>query len=139
MGDFQTMCDPTVLYFYSVLLIFFFQDKFAVCQNFIFCSIIKAPKRSFGQKWIFLHNVNRDRSFYNSKIMFLFREKMVVVKGESTQHLRDLHLMAEDLELPSFLVKDAGITQVPSGAVTVFGVFGEDDDVNKITGRLKLM
>jgi len=68
-----------------------------------------------------------------------FGEKMVVVKGESTQHLRDLHLMAEDLELPSFLVKDAGITQVPSGAVTVFGVFGEDDDVNKITGRLKLM
>merc|ERR1712029_818309 len=68
-----------------------------------------------------------------------FGEKMVVVKGESTQHLRDLHLMAEDLELPSFLVKDAGITQVPSGAVTVFGVFGEDDDVNKITGRLKLI
>ena len=83
--------------------------------------------------------MNRDRGFYNSKIVFLFREKMVVVKGESTQHLRDLHLMAEDLELPSFLVKDAGITQVPSGAVTVFGVFGEDDDVNKITGRLKLM
>ena len=47
--------------------------------------------------------------------------------------------MAEDLTLPSFLVKDAGITQVPSGAVTVFGVFGEDDDVNKITGRLKFM
>lgn len=68
-----------------------------------------------------------------------FGENMVVVKGESTQHLKDLHLMAEDLELPSFLVKDAGITQVPSGAVTVFGVFGEDEDVNKITGRLKLM
>jgi len=68
-----------------------------------------------------------------------FGEKMVVVKGESTQHLKDLHLMAEDLDLPSFLVKDAGITQVPSGSVTVFGVFGEDEDVNKITGRLKLL
>merc|ERR1712038_899017 len=66
-----------------------------------------------------------------------FGENMVVVQGETTQHLKDLHLMAEDLELPSFLVKDAGITQVPSGAVTVFGVFGEDEDVNKITGRLK--
>jgi peptidyl-tRNA hydrolase len=66
-----------------------------------------------------------------------FCENMVVVQGESTQHLKDLHLMAEDLELPSFLIKDAGITQVPSGAVTVFGVFGEDEDVNKITGRLK--
>jgi peptidyl-tRNA hydrolase len=66
-----------------------------------------------------------------------FGENMVVVQGESTQHLKDLHLMAEDLELPSFLIKDAGITQVPSGAVTVFGVFGEDEDVNKITGRLK--
>ena len=64
---------------------------------------------------------------------------MVVVKGESTQHLKDLHLMAEDLYLPSFLVKDAGITQVPSGSVTVFGVFGEDEDVNKITGRLKVL
>ena len=68
---------------------------------------------------------------------FFFSENMVVVQGETTQHLKDLHLMAEDLELPSFLVKDAGITQVPSGAVTVFGVFGEDEDVNKITGRLK--
>ena len=70
-------------------------------------------------------------------IFTFFSENMVVVQGETTQHLKDLHLMAEDLELPSFLVKDAGITQVPSGAVTVFGVFGEDEDVNKITGRLK--
>ena len=80
--------------------------------------------------------------FHKSLIFFFnlnFSENMVVVKGESTQHLKDLHLMAEDLDLPSFLVKDAGITQVPSGAVTVFGVFGEDEDVNKITGRLKLM
>jgi PTH2 family peptidyl-tRNA hydrolase len=76
---------------------------------------------------------------FQTFLNFFFREKMVVVKGESTQHLKDLHLMAEDLELPSFLVKDAGITQVASGAVTVFGVFGEDDDVNKITGRLKLL
>ena len=39
---------------------------------------------------------------------------MVVVKGESTQHLKDLHLMAEDLELPSFLVKDAGTFRIES-------------------------
>lgn len=39
---------------------------------------------------------------------------MVVVKGESTQHLKDLHLMAEDLELPSFLVKDAGTSRFES-------------------------
>ena len=43
---------------------------------------------------------------------FLFSENMVVVKGESTQHLKDLHLMADDLELPSFLVKDAGMDTV---------------------------
>ena len=43
---------------------------------------------------------------------FFFSENMVVVKGESTQHLKDLHLMADDLELPSFLVKDAGMDTV---------------------------
>ena len=81
----------------------------------------------------------KDFQDFNEIFFIFFREKMVVVKGESTQHLKDLHLMAEDLDLPSFLVKDAGITQVPSGSVTVFGVFGEDEDVNKITGRLKLL
>lgn len=68
-----------------------------------------------------------------------FGEKMVVLKGESTQHLQDLQLMADDLELPNFIVKDVGITQVASGSPTVFAVFGEDEEVNKISGRLKLL
>ena len=46
-----------------------------------------------------------------TKYCYYLSENMVVVKGESTQHLKDLHLMAEDLELPSFLVKDAGMSR----------------------------
>jgi len=69
----------------------------------------------------------------------LLGEETVVFKGESTQHLKDLYLMAEDLDLASYLVNNVEITQLPSGSVTVFGVYGDEVDVKKITGRLKLL
>jgi len=67
----------------------------------------------------------------------LLGEETVVFKGESTQHLKDLYLMAEDLDLACYLVKSVEITQLPNGSVTVFGVYGDEVDINKITGRLK--
>jgi len=69
----------------------------------------------------------------------LLGEETVVFKGESTQHLKDLYLMAEDLDLASYLVNSQEITQLPIGSVTVFGVYGDEVDVKKITGRLKLL
>ena len=31
------------------------------------------------------------------------------------------------------------ITQMPNGIITVFGVYGDEEEIDKITGRLKLL
>nr|XP_040566412.1 probable peptidyl-tRNA hydrolase 2 [Lepeophtheirus salmonis] len=41
--------------------------------------------------------------------------------------------------LPHHLVEDAGLTQVVEGSKTVLAIFGEDSEVNKVTGKLKLL
>lgn len=43
---------------------------------------------------------------------FLVSAKKVVVQGSNTAHLMDLQALALSLELPTYLVQDAGRTQV---------------------------
>lgn len=63
----------------------------------------------------------------------------VVVKGENTQALMDLESQAMSKGIPTFLVTDAGMTQVTPGSVTVLALFGERSVLNSITGHLKLL
>ncbi|EDO33770.1 predicted protein [Nematostella vectensis] len=63
----------------------------------------------------------------------------VVLKGENTAHLLDMETQAKRLQLPFYLVQDAGRTQIASGSVTVLGIFGATEEVNKITGKLRLL
>ncbi|XP_067396525.1 SRSF protein kinase 3-like isoform X2 [Emydura macquarii macquarii] len=65
--------------------------------------------------------------------------KKVVVQGSNAAHLMDLQALALSLELPTYLVQDAGRTQVSAGSYTVLAIIGEEEIVNKVTGKLKLL
>nr|XP_032654817.1 probable peptidyl-tRNA hydrolase 2 isoform X1 [Chelonoidis abingdonii] len=65
--------------------------------------------------------------------------KKVVVQGSNTAHLMDLQALALSLELPTYLVQDAGRTQVPTGSYTVLAIIGEEVVVNQVTGKLRLL
>lgn len=65
--------------------------------------------------------------------------KKIVLKGDNVQHLLDLKRKAYELRLPNIIVHDAGKTQVQSGSLTVFGLFGKGSEVDQVTGNLKLL
>ncbi|XP_015675355.1 probable peptidyl-tRNA hydrolase 2 [Protobothrops mucrosquamatus] len=65
--------------------------------------------------------------------------KKVVLQGVNTDQLLELHALALSLELPTYLVQDAGRTQVPAGSQTVLAIMGEEELVNQVTGQLKLL
>lgn len=67
------------------------------------------------------------------------REKKIVLRGDNTQHLHDLIAKAKEKGLESYLVSDAGLTQIAPGSNTVLSVFGRDEIVNQVTGKLKLL
>lgn len=66
-------------------------------------------------------------------------EKKVVLKGENHIHLQELQKQAEFSNIHSYLVHDAGRTQIPPNSVTVLGLFGEEKIVNSVTGNLSLL
>lgn len=67
-----------------------------------------------------------------------YGETKIVLKGENTNHLVELENMAISLDLPCYMVHDAGKTQVKAGSTTVLGIFGLNDQVDQITGNLSL-
>ncbi|XP_015920354.1 probable peptidyl-tRNA hydrolase 2 [Parasteatoda tepidariorum] len=66
-------------------------------------------------------------------------ETKIVLRGNSTQHLVELERKALQLGLPTYLVQDAGRTQIPSGSTTVLCLMGRLDIVDEVTGSLKLL
>ncbi|CAH1119257.1 unnamed protein product [Phaedon cochleariae] len=66
-------------------------------------------------------------------------EKKIVLKGKDDVHLMQLFEKAKLENIPCYLVKDAGHTQIAPGSVTVLSLFGLEEDVNKITGKLSLL
>lgn len=67
-----------------------------------------------------------------------YGETKIVLKGNSTEHLIDLEHQSISLGLPCYQVHDAGKTQVRSGSTTVLAIFGSNNQVDKVTGTLKL-
>lgn len=68
-----------------------------------------------------------------------YGETKIVLKGDNAAQLTDLANQAESKGLPSYLVQDAGRTQIAAGSQTVLGIMGKLDVVDSITGKLKLL
>jgi len=66
-------------------------------------------------------------------------ETKIVVRGESTVQLQLLSQTATQSGLSNYIVRDAGRTQVAAGSSTVLAVFGKTEDVDRVTGSLKLL
>lgn len=59
------------------------------------------------------------------------------VKGEAK--MLALSAKAEELNLPNYLVIDAGRTEIPAGSITAVAMMGYKDIVDTITGRLSTL
>jgi PTH2 family peptidyl-tRNA hydrolase len=66
--------------------------------------------------------------------------KKVVLKVSSLEELEKIYEKVKDSDLPHFLVKDAGLTQVKPGETICLGIGpAEENKIDKITGKLKLL
>lgn len=67
-------------------------------------------------------------------------EKKVVLRAGSLRELQEVYSEAASLGLPCFIVRDAGLTQLPPGTVTAAAVGPAPAElVDRITGRMKLL
>lgn len=67
-------------------------------------------------------------------------QKKVVVKVKSLEELLAHHQKAQRLRLPSEVIQDRGLTEVPPGTVTAVGIGPAPSvEVDKITGNLPLL
>lgn len=65
--------------------------------------------------------------------------KKVVVQVRSQEELFEIYELVKAADIPSFLVQDAGHTELPPSTVTCLGIGPEKDEIiDKITQDLKL-
>jgi PTH2 family peptidyl-tRNA hydrolase len=64
----------------------------------------------------------------------------IVVKVNNLEELLQVHRDAEELKIPSVMVQDRGLTQIPTGTLTCIGIGpGPSDIIDKVTSELKLL
>jgi len=67
-------------------------------------------------------------------------QKKVAVKVSSEEELMELRRQAINHRLPHALIRDAGMTELPPGTITVLGIGPARAEVmDKVTGDLKLL
>ncbi len=67
-------------------------------------------------------------------------QKKIAVRVGSEEELLEVYREAVEAGLPAYLVRDAGLTQLPPGTATAVAVGPAPEDlVDPITGRLKLL
>lgn len=63
----------------------------------------------------------------------------IAVKAQSVKELLELEREAKELELPSALISDRGLTELPPGTITCLGIGpAPSNEIDKITGELDL-
>jgi len=70
--------------------------------------------------------------------MFWFRSRKIVLSCDTDNELFELEQLARRRGLPSTVIEDAGLTQIPAGSKTILAIFGVVNEVDEITGKLKL-
>lgn len=69
-----------------------------------------------------------------------FGQTKIVVRAETTEEILELNRRAtQDQSIARSLIYDAGRTEIPSGSITCLGLFGTKNQLDPITGHLKLM
>jgi PTH2 family peptidyl-tRNA hydrolase len=67
-------------------------------------------------------------------------QKKVAVKVASEEELLELRRAAINHRLPHALIRDAGMTELPPGTITVLGIGpARTEEIDKVTGNLKLL
>lgn len=67
-------------------------------------------------------------------------QKKVVLRVPALRDLFELKEMARKQDLPTALITDAGLTELPPGTITVLGIGpAEVSELDRITGHLKLV
>ena len=66
--------------------------------------------------------------------------KKVVVKVEDLDDLQNLKKLAKSKKLPTCLIKDAGLTEIPPDTITCLGIGPAPNElIDPITGKLTLL
>jgi len=64
----------------------------------------------------------------------------IVLKVQTEDALQELYRKAKAARLPAALIEDRGLTQLEPGTVTCMGIGpGPDEELDRITGKLKLL
>ncbi|MAG44476.1 aminoacyl-tRNA hydrolase [bacterium] len=67
-------------------------------------------------------------------------QKKAIVKVENQDELFKLKKQANNMNLPNYLVSDAGLTELEHGTVTALAIGpAQEHEVDKITGDLSLL
>lgn len=67
-------------------------------------------------------------------------QKKVVLKVGSEDELLEIYELAKSKGLPTALIRDKGLTEIPPGTITCAGIGPEKEEVlDEVTGHLKLL